>query len=74
MKNWRTPLIVLIAGCLISMTGFGIRSGFGLFLEPMTSANGWSRETFGSGYGITEPVMGDRGYPSLVRWPIKMAR
>ncbi len=46
MKTWRTPLVVLIAGCLISMTGFGIRSGFGLFLEPMTSANGWPRETF----------------------------
>ncbi len=65
MKNWRTPLIVLIAGCLISMTGFGVRSGFGLFLEPMTSANGWSRETFGLAmalqnllWGIGLPVAG----------------
>ncbi|MCY3769639.1 MAG: MFS transporter [Gammaproteobacteria bacterium] len=45
--HWRTPLAVLIAGCLISMTGFGIRSSFGLFLEPMTVDQGWTRETFG---------------------------
>ena len=45
-SRWRTPLAVLIAGCLISMTGFGIRSSFGLFLEPMTVDQGWSRETF----------------------------
>lgn len=43
---WRTPLIVLLAGCLISLVGFGVRSAFGLFLEPMTLAQGWSRETF----------------------------
>jgi len=45
--HWRTPLAALIAGCLISMTGFGIRSSFGLFLEPMTVDQGWTRETFG---------------------------
>ncbi len=45
--SWRTPLLVIIAGCVISATGFGIRSSFGLFLEPMTLAKGWSRETFG---------------------------
>ena len=46
-RQWRTPLIVIVAGCLISVIGFGIRSSFGLFLEPMTEAQGWSRETFG---------------------------
>ena len=45
--GWRTPLVVIIAGCLISLLGFGIRSSFGLFLEPMTVARGWTRETFG---------------------------
>ncbi len=58
MKNWRAPLVVLIAGCLISMTGFGIRSGFGLFLEPMTSANGWSRETFGLAMALQNLLWG----------------
>ena len=46
LKSWRTPLVVIIAGCLISTTGFGIRSVFGLFLEPMTVQLNWSRETF----------------------------
>ncbi len=38
--------MVLVAGCLIALVGFGVRSVFGLFLEPMTVAKGWSRETF----------------------------
>ena len=64
-SNWRTPFIILLAGCLISLTGFGIRSSFGLFLEPMTVANDWSRETFGLAmalqnlmWGIGLPVAG----------------
>ena len=40
-------MLVLIAGCLIAMTGFGVRSVLGLFLEPMTIERGWSRENFG---------------------------
>jgi predicted MFS family arabinose efflux permease len=44
--SWRTPALILIAGCLISLVGFGVRSAFGIFLEPMTLAQGWSRETF----------------------------
>ncbi len=43
---WRTPAIVMTAGCLIAMIGFGVRATFGLFLEPMTVANGWDRETY----------------------------
>jgi len=46
-SGWRTPTIVIVAGCLIAAVGFGARSSLGLFLEPMTSARGWSRETFG---------------------------
>jgi len=38
---------VLLAGCLIAMLGFGARSALGLFLEPMTVENSWSRESFG---------------------------
>lgn len=39
--------MIIVAGCIISTTGFGVRSVFGLFLEPMTVSRGWSRETFG---------------------------
>jgi MFS family permease len=56
--GWRTPLIVMIAGCLIAMVGFGTRSVFGLFLEPMTVANGWSRETFALAMAIQNLLWG----------------
>ncbi len=39
--------LILVAGCLIAMIGFGIRASFGLYLEPMTIANGWTREIYG---------------------------
>src|SRR6267378_8089574 len=46
LVTWRTPLVILICGCLIGMLGFGARSGLGFFLTPMSSANGWGREVF----------------------------
>jgi len=45
--DWRKPHLVIIAGCVVAAVGFGVRSSLGLFLEPMTEARGWSRETFG---------------------------
>ncbi len=50
--DWRTPALVITAGCLVAMLGFGPRSVLGLFLEPMTLARGWSRETFGLAMAI----------------------
>ncbi len=49
---------MIIAGCLISTTGFGARSVLGLFLEPMTTANGWSRETFGLAMALQNLMWG----------------
>jgi MFS family permease len=46
LSTWRTPLVIVICGCLISMIGFGPRSTFGFFLTPMSSANGWGRDVF----------------------------
>ncbi len=74
--GWRTPLLIIVAGCLISTVGFGLRSVFGLFLEPMTVTHGWSRETFALAlaiqnllWGAGVPVAGalaDRFGPSRV--------
>lgn len=57
--------MVLLAGCLISLIGFGVRSVFGLFLDPMTLDHGWSNETFSLAmaiqnllWGICVPVAG----------------
>ena len=63
--TWRSPAVVIVAACLIAMIGFGSRSTFGLFLEPMTGAKGWSRETFALAlalqnlmWGIGVPIAG----------------
>lgn len=63
--NWRTLPIILVSGCLIAMIGFGIRASFGLYLEPMTTANGWTREIYGLAmalqnlfWGLGLPVAG----------------
>ena len=46
LNAWRTPLVILVCGCLIGLIGFGPRSTFGFFLTPMTAANGWGRDVF----------------------------
>ena len=58
IQGWRTPLIVILAGCVIATTGFGIRSVLGLFLEPMTSSSGWTRETFGLAMALQNLLWG----------------
>ena len=63
--SWRTPAVVLICGCLISMVGFGPRSTLGFFLTPMSSDQGWGREVFALSvaiqtllYGAAQPFSG----------------
>ena len=34
LSAWRTPLVILICGCLIGLVSFGPRSSFGFFLTP----------------------------------------
>ena len=73
---WRSPGFILLVGCLIAMIGFGVRSIFGLFLEPMTLARGWDRETFALALAIQNLLWGaalpfagalaDRSGPSRV--------
>ncbi len=64
-KNWRTPIIVLLAGALIVNFSMGIRHGMGLFLKPMTGDLGLTREAYGFAiamqnimWGISAPVLG----------------
>ncbi|HEY1310906.1 MAG TPA: MFS transporter [Pseudolabrys sp.] len=56
--GWRTPMIILICGCLIGALGFGPRAALGLFLTPMSAANHWSREVFALALAIQVLVWG----------------
>ena len=53
--------MVLIACCLILCIGFGVRAGFGLFLQPMSLENHWGRETFSFAMAIQNLVWGALG-------------
>ncbi len=50
--------VVLAAGCLIALVGFGVRAVFGLFLDPMTETRGWDRETFALAMAIQNLLWG----------------
>ena len=56
--DWRTPTVVLVATGLILMLSMGIRHGFGLFLQPMSSDHGWGRETFALAIAVQNLVWG----------------
>jgi MFS family permease len=60
-KSWRTPLVVLAAGCLIMTISFGIRAGFGLFLQPMSLEYGWGREVFSFSIALQNLMWGALG-------------
>jgi MFS family permease len=62
LQSWRTPLVILLCGCLIGMITFGPRSAFGFFLTPMTAANGWGRDVFGLAIAI-EMLLWGAGQP-----------
>lgn len=64
-KNWRTPVIVLLAGALILNFSMGIRHGMGLFQVPLIGDLGFSRESYGFAiavqnlmWGFSTPVLG----------------
>ncbi len=52
---------VLICGATIVTLSMGIRHGFGLWLQPMTQAQGWTRETFALAIGIQNLSWGVSG-------------
>ncbi|MEO0635693.1 MAG: MFS transporter [Pseudomonadota bacterium] len=51
-------IAVVVCGCLIGTLTFGPRSAMGLFLTPMTDANGWSREIFAFSIAVQNLVWG----------------
>ncbi len=55
---WRTRNVVIAAGCLIALIGFGARTSFGLFTEPLSALRGWDRETFALAIAIQNLLWG----------------
>jgi predicted MFS family arabinose efflux permease len=63
---WYYSLTALIvAGCLVAIVNFGIRSAFGFFTVPISEAHGWPREIFSFAmamhnlvWGLATPVAG----------------
>jgi MFS family permease len=63
--TWRTPVLIIGFGCLISLMSFGPRSSLGFFLAPMSVANHWGRDVFAFAlalqnllWGIGQPIAG----------------
>ncbi len=56
--GWRTPMVVIVAGCLILLLTFGVRAGFGLFMDPISLDLGWGREIFAMSLALQNLVWG----------------
>jgi predicted MFS family arabinose efflux permease len=52
---------VLVCGALIVTVSMGIRHGFGLWLQPITSERGWTRETFAFALAVQNLAWGLAG-------------
>lgn len=53
-----SPLIILIAGCLIALLTFGPRASSGFFLLPMSNQYGWGRDVFGLALALQNLLWG----------------
>ncbi|HRJ70495.1 MAG TPA: MFS transporter [Beijerinckiaceae bacterium] len=60
-----SPVTIIVAGCLISMIGFAVRSVMGFFQLPVITEYGWGRDVFGLAlavqnlfWGIGQPFAG----------------
>lgn len=62
---YHTVTALIVAGCLVAVVNFGIRSAFGFFTVPISDAHGWPREIFSFAmavhnlvWGLATPVAG----------------
>ncbi|MEE8274418.1 MAG: MFS transporter [Alphaproteobacteria bacterium] len=64
-QGWRTPIVVLVCGTVVLLMSFGIRTSFGIFLQPVSDDLGWGREVFALAiavqnliWGLSQPIAG----------------
>lgn len=55
---WQAPAVIIISGCLISLITYGLRTSFGLFVDPLSDGRGWGREVFTLSLAIQNLVWG----------------
>jgi MFS family permease len=65
VSTWRTPLVIIICGCIIALLSFGPRSSLGFFVQPMGREFAWGRDVFGLAlalqnllWGLGQPIAG----------------
>jgi MFS family permease len=65
LSTWRTPLVIIICGCIIALLSFGPRSSLGFFVQPMGRDLAWGRDVFGLAlalqnllWGLGQPIAG----------------
>src|ERR1700681_2402114 len=63
--NSRTPLVIIVCGCVIALLSFGPRSSLGFFVQPMSREFSWGRDVFGLAlavqnllWGLGQPIAG----------------
>ncbi|CAN5643316.1 MFS transporter [soil metagenome] len=55
---WQAPAVIVAAGCLIALITYGLRTSFGLFIDPLSDGRGWGREVFALSLAIQNLVWG----------------
>jgi predicted MFS family arabinose efflux permease len=59
------PAVIIVAGCLVAMVNFGVRSTFGLFTTSISEVHAWPREIYSIAialqnllWGVATPIAG----------------
>jgi MFS family permease len=70
------PQVIIVAGCIVAVISFGVRSSMGLFTYPISEFHMWDREIYGLAmaiqnlmWGVVQPIAGafaDRYGPAKV--------
>jgi MFS family permease len=58
MPGRRNATVVIVAGCLIAVVTYGLRTSFGLFTDPLSDLRGWDREAFALAIGLQNLMWG----------------
>ena len=60
-----SPIVIIVAGCIVATISFGARASMGLFTHPISDFHQWPREIYGFAmaiqnlvWGIVQPVAG----------------